>query len=207
MAVVIYRKQRQILSFLSQYIKKNGYAPTLQEIATAVGVHSLATVHEHLGEMVKLGLIRKFKGGTRGIEILERGIGEKVAGIELPLMGFIAAGQPLEPCTDANAAFAVPPSMVSAKKRSYLLQVKGTSMIEEGIFDGDLVVIEEQEEAKNGDIVVALLESGFATLKRFYKEATRVRLEPANSQMQPIFAKNIRIQGRVVGLIRRYTLE
>jgi repressor LexA len=203
----MYRKQRQVFDFLSQYIKKHGYAPILQEIADGVGVHSLATVHEHLGEMVKLGLIRKFKGGTRGIEILERGIAEKIAGIELPLMGFIAAGQPLEPCTDTTASFAVPPSMVSAKKRSYLLQVKGSSMIDEGIVDGDLVVIEEQEEAKNGEIVVALLENGFATLKRFYKEATRVRLEPANAQMQPIFAKNVRIQGKVVGLIRRYTLD
>lgn len=204
MPLVIYRKQRQILDYLSQYIQKNGYAPTLKEIAQAINVRSLATVHEHITEMVKRGLVRRFKGGFRGLEILERKIAENVSGIDLPILGFIAAGQPLEPQTDPHARMSVSPDLISGKKRAFVLQVKGSSMIEDGILDGDFVVIEEQNEAKNGDIVVALLENGFATLKRFFKEATRVRLEPANPHVPPIFAKNVRIQGRVVSLVRRY---
>ena len=119
-------------------------------------------------------------------------------------MGYIAAGQPIEPYTDPNATFSVSPTMVSGKKRSFVLQVKGDSMIDDGILDGDYVVIEETEIAENGDIVVALLENGLATLKRFFKEATRIRLEPANSQMSPIFATNVRIQGVCVGVIRKF---
>jgi repressor LexA len=204
MPVVVYRKQRQILDFLSQYIQKNGYAPTLREVAQAVGVRSLATVHEHITEMVKRGLVRRFKGSFRGLEVLENRLAENIKGIDLPVLGFIAAGQPLEPVTDPNAKIAVSPELISGKRRAFVLQVKGNSLIEDGILDGDFVIVEEQNEAKNGDLVVALLENGFATLKRFFKEATRVRLEPANAQMQPIFAKDVRIQGRVTGLVRRY---
>lgn len=203
MPVTLYRRQRQILDFISQYIQKNGYSPTLQEIADALGVSSLATVHEHLETMEKKKVIKRYQGAVRGIEITGKG---KVAQatIELPILGFIAAGQPIEPHTDPNAALHLSPSMVSGKKRAFVLQVKGESMLDEGILDGDYVVIEQQEEARNGEIVVAILENGFATLKRFFKEATRVRLEPANSKMAPIFAKNVRIQGKVVGVIRRF---
>jgi repressor LexA len=204
MSPVIYPKQRQILDFLAQYIQKHGYAPTLREIAQTMKVRSLATVHQHITEMVKRGLVRRFKGTGRGLEVLERKIAENVKGIDLPILGFIAAGQPLEPVTDPNARMSVSPESISGKKRAFVLQVKGASMIDDGILDGDLVIVEEQDEAKNGDLVVALLENGFATLKRFFKETTRIRLEPANAQMQPIFVKNVRIQGKVVGLVRRY---
>jgi repressor LexA len=107
--------------------------------------------------------------------------------------------------TDPNATFKVSPELVSSKKRSYVLKVKGNSMIDDGIFNDDYVVIEERSDVNNGDIVVALLDNGLATLKRFYKEATRVRLEPANSTMSPIYATNVQVQGRVVGLIRKFT--
>ena len=127
------------------------------------------------------------------------------SGIEVPIMGFIAAGAPIEPYTDPNATMGIPPTFVSGKKRTFLLRVKGESMIEEQIRDGDYVVIEQVEFADNGDIVVALLDNGMATLKRFFKETTRIRLEPANAKMNPIFVKNVRIQGKVVGLIRKYT--
>ena len=119
-------------------------------------------------------------------------------------LGFIAAGAPIEPYTDPNAAINIPASFVSGKKRTYVLQVRGESMIEDGIMDGDHVIIEQAEAANNGEIVVALLDNGMATLKRFFKETTRIRLEPANAKMQPIFVKNVRIQGKVVGLVRRY---
>ncbi len=205
MAITIYKRQKQILDFVSQYIQKNGFSPTLTEIAQALGVSSLATVHEHLSTMVKKGLIRRFEGSVRGIEVINDQTTNKPSNeVELPILGMIAAGQPIEPHTDPNAVFTVPSGMLSGKKRSYVLQVKGTSMIEDGILDGDFVVVEQKETANNGEIVVAILENGFATLKKFFKEATRIRLEPANSQMAPIFAKNVRIQGKVVGVIRKY---
>lgn len=204
MPVTLYKRQKQILDFLSQYIQKNGFSPTLTEIAEALSVSSLATVHEHLAAMVKKGVIKRYEGAVRGIEIVDKKLGELVKGIELPILGFIAAGKPIEPYADPNASLSVSPGMIGGKKRSFVLQVKGNSMVEEGILDGDFVVVEQQETARNGEIVVALLENGFATLKKFFKEATRVRLEPANSEMAPIFAKNVKIQGKVVGIVRRF---
>ena len=203
MPVTLYRRQKQILDFVKQYVQKNGLAPTLTEIANALGVSSLATVHEHLKAMEKKGVIKRFNGSVRGIEIVND-LPEQQIGIDVPVLGFIAAGSPIEPFTDPNASISIAPGMISGKKRAYVLQVKGTSMIEEGILDGDFVVVEEKETANNGDIVVAILENGFATLKRFFKEATRIRLEPANSKMAPIFAKNVKIQGKVVGVLRRF---
>ncbi len=204
MPVTLYRRQKQIVDFIHQYIQSNGHSPTLQEIADAMSLSSLATVHEHIATLVRKGVIKKYDGSVRGLEIIDPRYSGTGADMELPVLGFIAAGKPIEPHTDPNASFNVSPSMISGKKRSFVLQVKGDSMIDEGILDGDYVVIEEENEANNGDIVVALLENGLATLKRFFKEATRVRLEPANSSMSPIFATNVKIQGKVVGVIRRF---
>lgn len=205
MAPIIYRRQQEILEFLSQYIQKNGYGPTLRMIADALGLSSLATVHEHLTAMEEKGLIKRKPGKNRTIEIVKKGQDIlSPRAIEAPILGFIAAGQPIEPYTDPHAAMQIPPSFVTGKKRVYVLQVRGDSMIEEQIRDGDYVVVEYTETARDGEIVVALLENGMATLKRYFREATRIRLEPANSTMTPIFAKNVSIQGRMVGLIRRY---
>jgi len=204
MPVTLYPRQKQILSFVYQYIQRWGYAPTLKEIADALEVTSVATIAEHISSMEEKGVLRRTHGRRRGIEILAKYIENTQREIAVPVLGFIAAGQPLEPYTDPNAILAIPQYLISGKRRAFALQVKGTSMVEEGILDGDYVIIEEQETAKNGDLVVALLDNGFATLKKFFKEATRVRLEPANSKMAPIFAKNVRIQGKVVGLLRRY---
>ena len=204
MPITLYRRQKQILSFIKQYIDKYGYSPTLGEIAEAIGVSSLATVHEHLQALSNKGVIKRFEGAVRGIEVLDQKISSALQGIELPILGFIAAGQPIMTYTDPDATVKVSPSMLSGKKRSYVLQVKGDSMIEDGILDGDFVIIEEQNDARDGDIVVALLENGLATLKRFFKEATRIRLEPANSAMAPIYATDVKIQGKCVGVIRRF---
>ena len=205
MAVTLYKRQRQIVGFISQFIQKNGYSPTLQEIADAIGVSSLATVHEHLQALVKKKVIKKYEGAVRGLEIIDSKL-SNLNTLELPIMGFISAGRPIEPHTDSDASIRISPTMVSGKKSSFVLQVKGDSMIEEGIFDRDYVVIEEIEgsDVVDGDIVIALLDNGLATLKRFFKEKTRVRLEPANSSMSPIFATNVKIQGKCVGVIRRY---
>lgn len=204
MPITLYKRQRQIVEFIGQYIQKFGTSPTLQEIADALGVSSLATVHEHLQTLVKKGVIKRFEGAVRGIELLDEKLSAAVDGVELPILGFIAAGSPIQPMTDPNATLKVSPTMLSGKKHSFVLQVRGDSMIEEGILDGDFVVIEEQPAVQDGDIVVALLDNGLATLKKFFREATRVRLEPANSTMKPIYAKNVTVQGKVVGLVRRF---
>lgn len=204
MTPVLYKRQKEILEFLNKYIDEYGNAPTLTEIAKHLGVKSLATVHEHLQTLEKKGLIKKSSGLVRSIELIDKRIGSIVRGIELPLAGFIAAGAPIEPYTDPTATFAVAGNMVGANKKSYVLQVKGESMIDDGILDGDFVVIEETNQARNGDIVVAMMENGVVTLKRFYRESDRVKLMPANSTMQPIYAKSVTIQGKCVGVIRRY---
>lgn len=204
MAVTLYKRQRQIVDFIAQYIERNGYSPTLSEIAEAIDVSSLATIHEHLQALIKKKIIRKYEGAVRGIELLDKTIGQALKTVELPILGFIAAGRPIEPYNDPNASFKVSPTMITGKKKAFVLQVSGNSMIEEGIFSGDFVVCEETNAANNGDIVVALLENGLATLKKFFKEKTRVRLEPANSQMSPIYATRVRIQGKVVGVVRHY---
>lgn len=204
MAVTLYKRQRQIVDFIAQYIQKSGYSPTLREIAESIGVSSLATVHEHLQALERKKIIKKHEGAVRGIELIDRTFLRTTESIDLPLLGYIAAGNPIEPYSDDTATFKVSPEMISGKKRSYVLQVKGQSMIEDHIDDGDYVVIEETQDIKDGDIVVALLDNGLATLKRIYREVTRVRLEPANSSMSPIYTTNIQVQGRVVGLIRKY---
>ena len=204
MAPIIYKRQSQILDFIKQHIQSTGSAPTLKQIATAIGVSSLATVHEHLQTLEEKGLIKRKLGKTRAINLTQTNIDFENSGMDVPILGFIAAGAPIEPYTDPNATMSIPAPFVSGKKRVYVLQVRGESMIEEQIRDGDYVVVEQTDNANNGEIVVALLENGMATLKHFFKEATRIRLEPANAKMSPIFVKNVKIQGKVVGLIRRY---
>lgn len=204
MAVTLYKKQRQIVDYIESFIRTNGYSPTLQEIADAIGVKSLATVHEHLTALSKKGVIRKVAGEVRGIELAEQKLGHIMDGIEVPLFGYIAAGSPIEAIENHSETVTIPGDMVG-RKRTYVLQVRGKSMIEACIDDGDHVVIEETNTANNGDIVVALLDNEFATLKRYFKEKDHIRLEPANSTMSPIRAKNVTVQGKVIGVIRRYT--
>ncbi len=204
MALIIYKRQQQILGFIKQYIQTHGSAPTLKLIAEAIGVSSLATVHEHLQALQEKGLIKRKGGKIRSIEFPEGDANSDKSGFQAPILGYIAAGQPIQTFTDPNATMNIPVGLTSGKKRTYVLQVRGESMIEDGIMDGDHVIVEQIDRANDGEIVVALLDNGMATLKRFFKEATRIRLEPANSQMQPIFVKNVRIQGRVVGLVRKY---
>lgn len=204
MAITIYPKQKKVFDFVRQYIQQKGFAPTVREIAFALGVSSLATVHEHLKALKKKGLIRSMDGVARSIEITYQPEDIKSTEIYLPLLGYIQAGRPIEPVVDGSMSIPVSSFLLSGRRRSYTLKVKGDSMIEDGIFEDDYVVVEETSSASDGDIVIALLENGLATLKRFYQEIDRVRLEPANSTMSPIYATNVEIQGKVVGLIRKY---
>lgn len=207
MATILYKRQKQILDYINKNIEDYGCAPTLTEIAQHLGLSSLSTVHEHLAVLEKKGLIRRYKGAVRGIELLQKET-EKLAAvssmIELPVLGFIACGEPIEPYTDPNATLAVNSNLIRPGDKSFVLQAKGDSMIDDGILSGDYVVVKEQRSAYNGDIVVAVLKNGFATLKRFYKEATRIRLQPANSSMSPIYVTDVEIRGKVVAVIRQF---
>ncbi|MBI2616917.1 transcriptional repressor LexA [Candidatus Gottesmanbacteria bacterium] len=206
MIPVLYSKERQVLEFIGQYIQRHGYAPTLTEIAEGLGLSAVSTVHEHLAKLEQKGFIKKTAGFERGIELIEGKIRTSIneTAVELPVLGFIAAGSPLEPHTDPNFYISVPGNLFSQKKPGYVLQVKGSSMIDEGILDGDYVIVQHQQEAENGDIVVATLPNGLATLKRIFFEKDRVKLAPANSAMSPIYATEVKIQGRVVAVIRKY---
>lgn len=205
---VLYRKERAVLEYLAQFQRQYGYSPTLSEIAQGTGHKSNSTVHTLIKSLVDKGYVQKVDGNTRVLKIVDDKVqlsllGSKPA-IELPLLGYIAAGSPLEPYSDPNATFYVSASLLSGKNTAYTLQVKGSSMIEDGILDGDFVVIEKVNEAINGDIVVAMVDDNLATLKRFFKENGRVVLKPANSQMSPIYPTRLTIQGKVVGLVRKF---
>lgn len=204
-ATILYKRQKQILDYINDNINKYGYAPTLTEIAEYMGLSSLATVHEHLKVLEKKGLIRRYRGAVRGIEVLDdEGNALPEGVVELPVMGFIACGAPLEPYHDPNATLAVNSTLVRPGDHSFVLQAKGDSMVDDGILNGDYLVIKEQHEARDGEIVVAVLDNGFATLKRYYKEKDRIRLQPANSTMSPMFVKNVEIRGKVVAIIRQF---
>lgn len=211
MAVVLYKRQRQILEFIHKFIKQYGYSPTLAEVGKALGMRSPATVHEHLRALERKGIIRKIDGQIRGVEIIQRDVelftSEVNIGAELPLLGYIHAGAPLEPYEDPNATFKVSANLVPQNKKSYVLKVKGDSMIEDGILAGDYVVLVKDDSVRDGDVVVALLPSGLATLKRIYQDSEhhRVILKPANSAMEPIYAPSVQVQGRLCALIRKYS--
>lgn len=208
MAGVLYRKEREVLEFLAQFQRQYGYSPTLSEIAQGTGHRSNSTVHTLIKSLVEKGYVQKVDGNTRVLKIVDEKVTFALMGskpsIELPLLGFIAAGSPLEPHSDPNASFFVSASLLSGKNTAYVLQIKGNSLIEDGILDGDYVVIEKVGEAINGDIVVAIVDDNLATLKKFYKENDRVVLKPANSEMSPIYPNRLTIQGKVVGLVRKF---
>ena len=206
---VIYKKEREVLEYLAQFQRQFGYSPTLAEIAEATGHRSNSTVHALIKSLVDKGYIQKVDGNNRVLKIVDQKVTFSLLGstasIELPLMGFIAAGKPLEPHSDPNATFHVSASMISGKRTAYVLQVKGNSMIEDGIFDGDFVVIEKTNMAVNGDIVVALVDNNLATLKRFYNENGKIVLKPANAEMDPIYPNSLTIQGKAVGVVRKFS--
>lgn len=214
MPAVLYSRERALLQYIIQFQESNGYSPTLREMAHAMNRRSPATIHNLIRSLVDKGYIQKVDGNNRTLKVLQKdklgvilGNTPKAVGptISLPLMGFIAAGSPLEPHTDPEATLEIASTMIAGKKTSYALQVKGNSMIEDGILDGDYVVIEKSDIADEGDIVVALVDDNLATLKRFIKRDGKVVLMPANRDMQPIYPNELKIQGKVVGLIRRFS--
>jgi repressor LexA len=201
------KRQQEIFDFIRKYSARYGYPPTVRDIGKAVGLASSSTVHAHLANLEKIGLLRRDPSKPRAIELLERGVGsavESVRGIVrgdgLPLVGAVAAGQPV--LAEENIEEYVPvPAAAGGGDGAYLLRVRGDSMKDAGILEGDLVVVRSQDTAQDGDIVVALLGEE-ATVKRFFRETDHVRLQPENDAMEPIRTREVRVLGRVVGLLR-----
>lgn len=196
------KKQADILAFIVEYVKEHGYAPSYREVGSNFGIGSTATVHEHVKNLERKGYLSSDPDAARSIEV-ENSILSAAKALLLPLKGLITAGQPIE-AVETNETFSVPAEMVKDGEEAYVLKVKGESMIEDGILSGDYVVVVATTAPQDGDTVVALLENTNATLKRFYKEKGRVRLQPANRTMQPLYVKDIIVQGIVRGVIRNY---
>jgi repressor LexA len=197
------RRQKQIYDYVCEFVERRGYSPSLEEIGRRFGLSSVATVHKHVTHLVSKGLLRRAPNVNRSIEPVpseERAGG----GVSLPLLGTVAAGAPIE-ALEAGQFLLVPDDLVRSGVESYALQVRGSSMIDEQIRDGDYVIVEKRSRAENGDMVIALLDGAGATLKRFYREDGRIRLQPANPTMAPIVlaSGDLRIQGIIVGLIRK----
>lgn len=198
------RRQREILTFLQSYAESHGYAPSFEEIAEEFNYNSLATVHEHLSNLERKGYIKRSYNESRSIEVLPSEALSRA--VELPLLGLVAAGAPIEAIASPER-FSVPQELVRRSGEHYVLRVRGNSMIEEQIRDGDFVVVNERKSADNGEMVIALVQGTSATVKRMYRERDgRIRLQPANEAMSPIYVheNDIAIQGIVVGVIRKY---
>lgn len=198
------KRQKEILDFLEGFLAENGYAPSFEEIARHFGYTSLATVHEHLENLKQKGYIRKSYNASRSLELVPAGV--TAAAVELPLLGNVAAGVPIEAVQDSET-IAVPESLLSRGGEHYVLRVRGDSMIDEQIKDGDYVIVNARKTATNGEMVVALVGGESATVKKFYREnGGRIRLQPANVTMPPMFYREheVMVQGIVIGVIRRY---
>jgi repressor LexA len=196
------KRQRQVLDFITEFTRSKGYAPSYREIGENFNLSSPATVHAHIQALKQKGLLKNSFNEARSIEIINTNV-NWLASLELPLVGLITAGEPIE-AIEEKEAISVPADFVNDSANSYVLRVKGESMIEDGILDGDFVIVERNPSPKDGDIVVALLNNAYATLKKFYREQKRIRLQPANSNMKPIYSADPLIQGVVRGVIRKF---
>jgi repressor LexA len=198
------KRQREILTYLDTYSGENGYAPSFEEIATRFNYNSLATVHEHLTNLERKGYIKRAYNESRGIEVLPSKVTPRA--LSLPLLGTVAAGLPIE-AIQMPESIGVPEDFVRRGGNHYVLRVRGNSMIDEQIRDGDFVIVNEKQTADNGEMVIALIDGTSATVKKFYRERDgRIRLQPANETMTPIYVheNDISIQGIVVGVLRRF---
>jgi repressor LexA len=205
--MAITKRQRQVYDFIYGFVQENGYSPSFEEICHGMGLSSLATVHKHISNLEKKGLLKRDYNRSRSIDVLPiRGLFRrqpKPSEITLPLLGRIAAGQPIEAVENPETLSL---GDITRSKDVFVLQVKGESMRDEHIVDGDYVLVEKTESARDGEIVVALVENNDATLKRLFREGTNIRLQPSNSAMKPIIvpAKSVQVQGRVIGVLRKY---
>jgi repressor LexA len=196
------RRQREILDYLAEFIDHHGYSPSLEEVGRRFGLSSLATVHKHLTNLQEKGFIKRAWNRSRSVELVPTGAAGRV--MEIPLQGYVAAGDPIEAVVSPETVAV--PEHLTGTRATYALRVRGQSMIDEQIRDGDIVIVEDRRTAANGEMVIALLDAAEATLKTFHRENGRIRLQPANPAMQPIVvdADRVQVQGVVIGLMRRY---
>jgi len=200
------QRAERILSFIEQTVEVHGYPPSVREIAEAVGLASTSAVHHHLTKLEKDGRLQKDASRSRALSVIRLGSRARrgAEALRAPIVGEIAAGQPIYAYEDKTETMGLPSELAAAAGReTFVLKVRGKSMIDDHIDDGDYVVVQKQDTARDGDIVVALIDEGQATLKRFFKERERIRLQPANSTMEPLYRREVRIQGKVIGVIRR----
>ncbi|MFQ5679183.1 MAG: transcriptional repressor LexA [Gemmatimonadota bacterium] len=198
------KRQREILDFIEEFLRRRGYSPSFEEIADHFEYRSLATVHEHLSNLQTKGYIRKNYNESRSIELAEMPV--RIGALDLPLLGAVAAGAPIEAIEDQET-ISVPEDMIAGSVSGhYVLKVRGDSMIEEQIRDGDYVIVQSREMARNGEMVIALIDGESATMKKFYREDRAIRLQPANVGLAPMFfdESRVQVQGIVVGVIRKY---
>lgn len=195
-------KQMEVYEFLKQHVNKKGYPPSIREICAAVGLKSTSTVHAHLKKLEEKGYIRKDPSKPRAIEIIEDTNTRKEM-LNIPIVGSITAGTPILAVENIENNFSIPMEFVNSNKKLFMLHIVGDSMIDAGILDGDLAIIEKSNYAENGDIVAALIENE-ATIKRFFKESNHIRLQPENKLMEPIIVENCTILGKLIGLYREY---
>ena len=199
-------KQNNVLDYLKQFLAKKGYPPTVREICAALNLSSPATVHVHINHLVDKGYIKRSKEGNKALELLVpneyESHGEDV--VIVPLLGKVTAGSPIEAIEVPNEFFSLPAYLIPKKKEVFTLKVDGESMINKGILSNDIVIVERCNDAKNGDMVVAMNDDNEVTLKTFYKEKGHFRLQPENDYMQPIILDNVTILGKAIGLYRKF---
>lgn len=200
--MILTKRQKQILAFIEDSIRKNGYAPSLDEISRHFELHSISTIHKHLVNLEDKGYIKRHWNRARAIELLP--VQARPEARDVPLAGLIAAGEPIE-AVRGNELVAVPEDMIG-RREVYVLKVRGESMVDEQVRDGDYVIVENRTDPKNGEMVVALLNGESATLKKFYREKDQIRLQPAHPTMKPILVRDdeLAIQGVVIGVMRKY---
>lgn len=199
------KKQREVLEFIKQFHADNKYPPSIRQICSAINLSSPATVHVHINHLVDKGYIKRSKEGNRALELLVpnefENKGEEV--VNVPLLGKVTAGSPIEAIENPNEFFSLPIELVPAKETIFTLKVSGESMINAGILDGDIVIVQKQKVARNGEIIVAMTEENEVTLKRYFKEENHIRLQPENDTMAPIILPNCSILGKAIGLYRK----
>ena len=196
------KRQKEIFDFIGTYLSKHGYPPTVREIGKAVGLHSSSTVHAHLSKLESLGVLKRDPSKPRALEVMVQRAKKAVRPIGLPLVGQVAAGSPILAEENIEDYLEVP-EVVGGEDGDYILRVRGESMKDAGILEGDFVVVRPTERASDSEIVVALVGDEEATVKRFFREKDQVRLQPENKSMKPIRTRDLRLLGRVVGVFRR----
>lgn len=193
-------RQKEILDFIEAFVEKNGYSPSMEEIAEQFDIASVNAIFKHLAALEKRGYIHRASNHARSIQILNR-----FQSVELPLLGYVAAGSPIEAVLSPETV-SVPEDFISRTHKNFVLRVRGASMIDEHIEDGDLVIVEQRNTVNNGDMVIAMVDNDKATFKRFYREGSRVRLQPSNPEFSPLILdeNRVQIQGVVIGVMRKY---